>query len=147
MCRGYGDTNRNVHMLAALKLVSPLYESSSTSRRPRRRVRGCNAVFCVQGIITEGRPKTKQASLHHVGVASVHHVRGTSGDQGTWDRDSDMESSVSILEVEHRESQKRSHRIIIVALITTAVYAPKFSLTPTIHFTISRLHSHDHHQA
>jgi hypothetical protein len=47
----------------------------------------------------------------------------------------------------HRESQKRSHRIIIVALINTAVYAPKLSLTPTIQFTTSRLHSHDHHQA
>jgi hypothetical protein len=58
----------------------------------------------------------------------------------TWSR------SVSTLEVEHRESQKRSHRIIIVALITT-VYAPRLSLTPTIQFTISLLHSHDHRQA
>lgn len=41
-----------------------------------------------------------------------------------------------------RESQRRGHRLIIVALIIT-VYAPKFSLTPTVTVQLF-LHSHDH---
>jgi hypothetical protein len=42
-----------------------------------------------------------------------------------------LEDGVSTLELERRESEKGSHRLIIIVLIITA-YAPKFSLTPTV---------------